>query len=174
MIYKVRERVVFKHDPICVNGKPIIAGCKWNFKLIKDNLMQNTEYPVITLEYNEETEKDFVPLFSLNAYSKVKYNDYNTASIPREEIFIEGEDVRVESPTLMTFAWIPSKYLYDKKLRLFKELLNVYESGKYHSKKVDEFGNLYMKLQHEYSVMTGKSYEEIDKEVQEKCEKKKE
>lgn len=173
MMYKVQERIVFKHDPICVNGKPIIASCKWNFKLIKDNLMQNTEYPII-LEYNEETEKDFVPLFSLNAYSKVKYNDYNIASIPREEIFIEGTDVRVESPSLMTFAWIPSKYLYDKELRLFKELLSVYDSGRYHSKKVDEFGAMYTDLLHTYSEVTGKSYEEIDKEVKEKCKKKKE
>lgn len=170
MMHKVQERIVFKHDPICVNGRPIIDNCKWNFKLIKDDLMQNTEYPII-LEYNEETEKDFVPLFSLNVYSKVKYNDYNIASIPRDEIFIEGTDVRVESPSLVTFAWIPSKYLYDKELRLFKELLSVYDSSKYHSKKADEFGALYAKLRHTYSEATGKSYEEIDKEIKEKCKK---
>jgi len=170
MIYKVHERVVFKHDPICINGKPIIANCKWNFKLIKDNLMQNTEYPII-LEYNEETEKDFVPLFSLNAYSKVKYNDSNIRGIPKNEIFIEGEDVQINSPSLMTFAWIPSKYLYDKELRLFKELLNTYESGKYHSKKADEYGAKYVELIHTYSEVTGKTYEEIDKEVKEKCKK---
>ena len=136
MLYKVQERMIFKHEPICFNGKPIINNCKWNFKLIADNLMQNTEYP-ITLEYNEETEKDFVPLFSLNSYTKVPYNQSNIACIPREEIFIEGKDVQIESPTLMTFAYIPSKYLYNKELRLFKGIVNAYESSKYHFEKAD-------------------------------------
>lgn len=171
-MYKVQERVIFKHDPICVNGKPIIDNCKWNFKLIEDNLMQNTEYPII-LEYNEETEKDFVPLFSLNTYSKVKYSEYNIGAIPKEEIFIEGKDVRIDpnGPTLMAFAWIPSKYLYDKELRLFREILNVYKSRKYHSEKVDSFNTLYTELCNTYSEVTGKSHEEIDKEVKEKCKK---
>jgi hypothetical protein len=72
-MYNCKDRMIFRHEPICFNGKPIINNCKWNFKLIADNLMQNTE-SLITLEYNEETEKDFVPLFSLNLYTKVPYN----------------------------------------------------------------------------------------------------
>ena len=170
MLYKVYERIIFRHEPICFNGKPIINNCKWNFKLIKDNLMQNTEYP-ITLEYNEETEKDFISLFSLDVYTRVLYNQSNIAGIPREEIFIEGKDVQIESPAFMTFAYIPSKYLYNKELRLFKDALSAYESSKYHSKKADEFDALYAKLRHTYSEATGKSYEEIDKEIKEKCKK---
>lgn len=164
MLHKVHERIIFKHEPICFNGKPIINNCKWNFKLIADNLMQNTEYP-ITLEYNEETEKDFVPLFSLNLYTRVPYNRSNIACIPREEIFIEGKDVQIESPTLMTFAYIPSKYLYNEGLRLFKDVLNAYKSIKYHFKKADEYMNNYNKLKDKYSELTGMTYEEIDEEV---------
>lgn len=165
MLHKVHERIIFKHEPICFNGKPIINNCKWNFKLIADNLMQNTEYP-ITLEYNEETEKDFVPLFSLNLYTKVPYNQSNIAVIPREEIFIEGKDVQIESPTLMTFAYIPSKYLYNEVLCLFKDALSAYESSKYHSKKADEYMNNYNKLKDTYSELTGMTYEDIDKKVE--------
>ena len=164
MLYKVQERIIFRHEPICFNGKPIIANCKWNFKLVADNLMQNTEYP-ITLEYNEETEKDFTPLFSLNSYTKVPYNHSNIAGIPREEIFIEGKDVQLESPSLMTFAYIPSKYLHDKELCLFKNILSAYESSRYHSKKADEYMNNYNKLKDTYSELTGMAYEEIDKKV---------
>ena len=164
MLHKVHERIIFRHEPICFNGKPIINNCKWNFKLIADNLMQNTECP-ITLEYNEETEKDFVPLFSLNLYTKVPYNQSNIAGIPREEIFIEGKDVQIESPTLMTFAYIPSKYLYNEELRLFKDILSAYGSSKYHSKKADEYMNNYNKLKDKYSELTGMTYEEIDEEV---------
>ena len=164
MLHKVHERIIFKHEPICFNGKPIIDNCKWNFKLIADNLMQNTEYP-ITLEYNEETEKDFVPLFSLNSYIKVQYNRSNIAGIPREEIFIEGKDVQIGPPTLMTFAYIPSKYLYSEESRLFKSILSAYESSKYHSKKADEYMNNYNKLKDKYSELTGMTYEEIDEEV---------
>ena len=126
--------------------------------------MQNTEYP-ITLEYNEETEKDFVPLFSLDLYTRVTYNQSNIAGIPREEIFIEGKDVQIGPPTLMTFAYIPSKYLYNEVLRLFKDILSAYESSKYHSKKADEYMNNYNKLKDKYSELTGMTYEEIDEEV---------
>ena len=163
-MYNCKDRMIFKHEPICFNGKPIINNCKWNFKLIADNLMQNTEYP-ITLEYNEETEKDFTPLFSLNLYARVLYNQHNIAGIPREEIFIEGKDVQIESPIPMTFAYIPSKYLYNKELRLFKDVLNVYKSSKYHSKKADEYMNNYNKLKDKYSELTGMAYEDIDKKV---------
>lgn len=165
MLHKVHERIIFKHEPICFNGKPIINNCKWNFKLITDNLMQNTESP-ITLEYNEETEKDFTPLFSLNLYTRAPYNQHNIASIPREEIFIEGKDVQIESPTAMTFVYIPSKYLYNKELRLFKGIINAYESSKYHSKKADEYMNNYNKLKDKYSELTGMTCEEIDKKVE--------
>ena len=165
MLHKIQERMIFKHEPICFNGKPIINNCKWNFKLIADNLMRNTECP-ITLEYNEETEKDFVPLFSLNLYTKVPYNRSNIAGIPREEIFIEGKDVQIESPTLMTFAYIPSKYLYNEESRLFKSILSAYESSKYHSKKADEYMNNYNKLKDKYSELTGMTYENIDKKVE--------
>ena len=164
MLHKVHERIIFKHEPICFNGKPIINNCKWNFKLIADNLMQNTEYP-ITLEYNEETEKDFIPLFSLNSYTRVSYNRSNIAGIPREEIFIEGKDVQIGPPTLMTFVYIPSKYLYSEESRLFKSILSAYESSKYHSKKADEYMNNYNKLKDKYSELTGMTYEEIDEEV---------
>lgn len=163
-MYNYKDRMIFKHEPICFNGKPIIDNCKWNFKLITGNLMQSTE-SLITLEYNEETEKDFVPLFSLNLYTKVPYNQSNIAGIPREEIFIEGKDVQIESPTLMTFAYIPSKYLYNKELRLFKGIVNAYESSKYHSKKADEYMNNYNKLKDKYSELTGMTYEEIDEKV---------
>ena len=165
MMYKFHERIIFRHEPICFDGKPIIANCKWNFKLVTDNLMQNTEYP-ITLEYNEETEKDFTPLFSLNLYTKVPYNQSNIAGIPREEIFIEGKDVQIESPTLMTFAYIPSKYLHDQKLSLFKNILSAYESSKYHYKKGDTYMNNYNKLKDTYSELTGMTCEEIDKKVE--------
>lgn len=163
-MYNCKDRMIFKHEPICFNGKPIINNCKWNFKLIADNLMQNTESP-ITLEYNEETEKDFTPLFSLNLYTRAPYNQHNIASIPREEIFIEGKDVQIESPTSMTFVYIPSKYLYNKELRLFKGIINAYESSKYHSEKADEYMNNYNKLKDKYSELTGMTYEEIDKKV---------
>lgn len=156
--------MIFKHEPICFNGKPIIDNCKWNFKLIRDDLMRNTEYP-ITLEYNEETEKDFVPLFSLNLYTKVPYNQSNIVSIPREEIFIEGKDVQIESPMLMTFAYIPSKYLYNKELRLFKDVLRAYKSSKYYSRKAAEYIKNYNKLKAKYSELTGMTYEEIDEKV---------
>lgn len=164
MLRKVHERIIFKHEPICFNGKPIINNCKWNFKLIADNLMQNTEYP-ITLEYNEETEKDFIPLFSLNLYTKVPYNQSNIAGIPREEIFIEGKDVQIESPTLMTFAYIPSKYLCGKELRSFKNILSTYELIRHHSKMVDKYTANYTKLRKAYSELTGMTYEEIDNNV---------
>lgn len=163
-MYNCKDRMIFRHEPICFNGKPIINNCKWNFKLIADNLMQNTE-SLITLEYNEETEKDFVPLFSLNLYTKVPYNQHNIAGIPREEIFIEGKDVQIESPTLMTFVYIPSKYLYDEKLHLFKNILSAYEASEYHSKKADEYMNNYNKLKDKYSELTGMTYEEIDEKV---------
>lgn len=163
-MYNCKDRMIFRHEPICFNGKPIINNCKWNFKLIADNLMQNTE-SLITLEYNEETEKDFTPLFSLNLYTKVPYNQSNIAGILREEIFIEGKDVQIESPTLMAFAYIPSKYLYDEKLRLFKNILSAYESSRYHSKKGDEYMNNYNKLKDKYSELTGMTCEEIDEKV---------
>lgn len=163
-MYNCKDRMIFRHEPICFNGKPIINNCKWNFKLIADNLMQNTE-SLITLEYNEETEKDFTPLFSLNLYTKVLYNQHNIAGIPREEIFIEGKDVQIESPTLVTFAYIPSKYLYDEKLHLFKNILSAYEASEYHSKKADEYMNNYNKLKDKYSELTGMTYEEIDEKV---------
>lgn len=163
-MYNYKDRMIFRHEPICFNGKPIINNCKWNFKLITGNLMQSTE-SLITLEYNEETEKDFVPLFSLNLYTKVPYNQSNIAGISREEIFIEGKDVQIESPTLMTFAYIPSKYLYNKELCLFKGIVNAYESSKYHSEKADEYMNNYNKLKDKYSELTGMTYEDIDKKV---------
>ena len=163
-MYNYKDRMIFRHEPICFNGKPIINNCKWNFKLITGNLMQSTE-SLITLEYNEETEKDFVPLFSLNLYTKVPYNQSNIAGIPREEIFIEGKDVQIESPTLMTFAYIPSKYLYNKELCLLKGIVNAYESSKYHSEKADEYMNNYNKLKDKYSELTGMTYEDIDKKV---------
>lgn len=163
-MYNYKDRMIFRHEPICFNGKPIINNCKWNFKLITGNLMQSTE-SLITLEYNEETEKDFVPLFSLNLYTKVPYNQSNIAGIPREEIFIEGKDVQIESPTLMTFVYIPSKYLYDEKLRLFKNILGAYEASKYHSKKANEYMDNYNKLKDKYSELTGMTYEEIDEKV---------
>lgn len=164
MLHKIQERMIFKHEPICFNGKPIIDNCKWNFKLIRDDLMQNTEYP-ITLEYNEETEKDFVPLFSLNSYTKVPYNQSNMVGIPREEIFIEGKDVRIESPTLMTFAYIPSKYLCNKELRSFKDILSAYQLIRHHSKMVDKYTANYAKLRKVYSESTGMTYEDIDEKV---------
>lgn len=172
-MYNCKDRMIFKHEPICFNGKPIINNCKWNFKLIADNLMQNTESP-ITLEYNEETKKDFTPLFSLNLYTKVPYDQHNIAGIPREEIFIEGKDVQIESPTRMTFAYIPSKYLYNEELRLFKNILSAYESSRYHSKKADEYMNNYSKLKDKYSELTGMTYEEIDEKVKSTITKDKE
>ena len=39
-MYNCKDRMIFRHEPICFNGKPIINNCKWNFKLIADNLMQ--------------------------------------------------------------------------------------------------------------------------------------
>ncbi len=157
MLHKVQERIIFKHEPICFNGKPIIANCKWTFKLIRDDLMKNTEYP-ITLEYNEETEKDFTPLFSLNSYTKVPYNYSSVVGIPREEIFVEGEDVQLESPSLIQFAYIPTKYLCNKELRLFKDTLSAYELIKHYT-------DNYNKSRKAYSELTGMTYEEIDEKI---------
>lgn len=164
MMYKVKERIMFKHDPICINGKPIIADCKWNFTLIQNNVMLNTEYP-ITLEYNEETEKDFVPLFSLNEYTP--NNSSIVDIIPKNEVFVEGKDVRTRpsSSDSTQFSWIPSKYLS------MADVLNNYRSYVYHSDKVKEYNNAYRRSLQKYCKVFGKSYEEIDKEVKEKCKK---
>lgn len=87
-MYNYKDRMVFKHEPILVNGVSILKNNKWNFMLSTDNTtMVNTQVKDLILQYDENTEKEFAPLFSLKTYKKVPYSTalMESDSIPREK-----------------------------------------------------------------------------------------
>ena len=172
-MYKYKDRIVFKHEPILINGVSVLKDNKWNFMLSHDNTtMVNTQVKDFVLHYDENSEKEFAPLFSLNTYKKVPYSTalMESDSIPRGEIFREGADVVVDNmPTLMEFIWVPIEYLDKKDVILHKKLIDAYNIYTEKLEEADSSRARYYDLLSDYTELTGKNSNDVDVEIRKAC-----
>lgn len=127
------KSVIYKHDPILFQGKPIINNCLWNFVL--DSLtmkMKLTSYADIQIEWNPD---EFEEILDLNKVQRAPYNSEVAAMA--DKLWIIGKDVDDGSePSLMTYCYIPIKFTTNKllllknKYRNYKYYKSLYESSK--------------------------------------------
>ena len=125
------ESVIYKHDPILFEGKPILNHCLWNFELDSTTMkMRCTSDHKIQIEWNPDT---FEEILDRSKVQKVPYNSKIAASV--DKLWVIGKDVDDGSQTLMLYCYIPIKFTRNK-LQILKKRYKDYK---------------YYKRQYEYS-----------------------
>ena len=125
------ESVIYKHDPILFEGKPILNHCLWNFELDSTTMkMRCTSDHKIQIEWNPDT---FEEILDRSKVQKVPYNSKIAASV--DKLWVIGKDVDDGSQTLMLYCYIPIKFTTNK-LQILKKRYKDYK---------------YYKRQYEYS-----------------------
>ena len=126
------ESVIYKHDPILFEGKPILNHCLWNFELDSTTMkMRCTSDHKIQIEWNPDT---FEEILDRAKVQRVPYNSEIAASV--DKLWVIGKDVDDGSEqTLMLYCYIPIKFTANK-LQILKKRYKDYK---------------YYKRQYEYS-----------------------
>ena len=121
------ESVIYKHDPILFEGKPILNHCLWNFELDSTTMkMRCTSDHKIQIEWNPDT---FEEILDRSKVQKVPYNSKIAASV--DKLWVIGKDVDDGSEqTLMLYCYIPIKFTKNK-LQILKKRYKDYKYYKH-------------------------------------------
>ena len=120
------KSVIYKHDPILFEGKPILNHCLWNFELDSVTMkMRCTSDYKIQIEWNPDT---FEEILDRTKVQRAPYNSEIAASV--DKLWVIGKDVDDGSEqTLMLYCYIPIKFTRNKLQILkkrYKDLLKIY------------------------------------------------
>ena len=120
------ESVIYKHDPILFEGKPILNHCLWNFELDPATMkMRCTSDHKIQIEWNPDT---FEEILDRSKVQKVPYNSKIAANV--DKLWVIGKDVDDGSQTLMLYCYIPIKFTTNK-LQILKKRYKDYKYYKH-------------------------------------------
>ena len=120
------KSVIYKHDPILFEGKPILNHCLWNFELDSTTMkMRCTSDHKIQIEWNPDT---FEEILDRSKVQKVPYNSKIAASV--DKLWVIGKDVDDGSQTLMLYCYIPIKFTKNK-LQILKKRYKDYKYYKH-------------------------------------------
>ena len=121
------ESVIYKHDPILFEGKPILNHCLWNFELDPATMkMRCTSDHKIQIEWNPDT---FEEILDRAKVQRVPYNSEIAASV--DKLWVIGKDVDDGSEqTLMLYCYIPIKFTRNK-LQILKKRYKDYKYYKH-------------------------------------------
>ena len=120
------ESVIYKHDPILFEGKPILNHCLWNFELDSTTMkMRCTSDHKIQIEWNPDT---FEEILDRSKVQKVPYNSKIAASV--DKLWVIGKDVDDGSQTLILYCYIPIKFTANK-LQILKKRYKDYKYYKH-------------------------------------------
>ena len=120
------KSVIYKHDPILFEGKPILNHCLWNFELDHATMkMRCTSDHKIQIEWNPDT---FEEILDRSKVQKVPYNSKIAASV--DKLWVIGKDVDDGSQTLMLYCYIPIKFTANK-LQILKKRYKDYKYYKH-------------------------------------------
>ena len=121
------ESVIYKHDPILFEGKPILNHCLWNFELDSTTMkMRCTSDHKIQIEWNPDT---FEEILDRTKVQRAPYNSEIAASV--DKLWVIGKDVDDGSePTLMPYCYIPIKFTKNK-LQILKKRYKDYKYYKH-------------------------------------------
>ena len=121
------KSVIYKHDPILFEGKPILNHCLWNFELDSTTMkMRCTSDHKIQIEWNPDT---FEEILDRSKVQKVPYNSKIAASV--DKLWVIGKDVDDGSEqTLMLYCYIPIKFTRNK-LQILKKRYKDYKYYKH-------------------------------------------
>ena len=121
------ESVIYKHDPILFEGKPILNHCLWNFELDPATMkMRCTSDHKIQIEWNPDT---FEEILDRAKVQRVPYNSEIAASV--DKLWVIGKDVDDGSEqTLMLYCYIPIKFTANK-LQILKKRYKDYKYYKH-------------------------------------------
>ena len=120
------KSVIYKHDPILFEGKPILNHCLWNFELDPATMkMRCTSDHKIQIEWNPDT---FEEILDRSKVQKVPYNSKIAASV--DKLWVIGKDVDDGSQTLMLYCYIPIKFTKNK-LQILKKRYKDYKYYKH-------------------------------------------
>ena len=120
------ESVIYKHDPILFEGKPILNHCLWNFELDPATMkMRCTSDHKIQIEWNPDT---FEEILDRSKVQRVPYNSKIAASV--DKLWVIGKDVDDGSQTLIVYCYIPIKFT-ENKLQILKKRYKDYKYYKH-------------------------------------------
>ena len=121
------KSVIYKHDPILFEGKPILNHCLWNFELDPATMkMRCTSDHKIQIEWNPDT---FEEILDRSKVQKVPYNSKIAANV--DKLWVIGKDVDDGSEqTLMLYCYIPIKFTRNK-LQILKKRYKDYKYYKH-------------------------------------------
>lgn len=124
---KPMKNVLYKHEPVTVNGKPLLVHNLWNFKLGYDGLMHNTMCKDFVLPW---VENEFTEVFD---FDKMDYRPWTELyeSYPPNTVFVDGKDVQTgKSPSLQPFCYVRR----DAEPEQLPQLKHLYEQYNYRYK----------------------------------------
>lgn len=121
------KSVIYKHDPILFEGKPILNHCLWNFELDPATMkMRCTSDHKIQIEWNPDT---FEEILDRTKVQRAPYNSEIAASV--DKLWVIGKDVDDGSEqTLMLYCYIPIKFTRNK-LQILKKRYKDYKYYKH-------------------------------------------
>ena len=120
------KSVIYKHDPILFEGKPILNHCLWNFELDSTTMkMRCTSDHKIQIEWNPDT---FEEILDRTKVQRAPYNSEIAASV--DKLWVIGKDVDDGSQTLMLYCYIPIKITANK-LQILKKRYKDYKYYKH-------------------------------------------
>ena len=127
------KSVIYKHDPILFEGKPILNHCLWNFELDPATMkMRCTSDHKLQIEWNPDT---FEEILDRTKVQRAPYNSEIAASV--DKLWVIGKDVDDGSePTLIPYCYIPIKFttnklqILKKRYKDYKYYKHKYESSK--------------------------------------------
>ena len=118
--------VIYKHDPILFEGKPILNHCLWNFELDPATMkMRCTSDHKIQIEWNPDT---FEEILDRTKVQRAPYNSEIAASV--DKLWVIGKDVDDGSQTLIPYCYIPIKFTANK-LQILKKRYKDYKYYKH-------------------------------------------
>ena len=125
------KSVIYKHDPILFEGKPILNHCLWNFELDPATMkMRCTSDHKLQIEWNPDT---FEEILDRSKVQKVPYTSKIAASV--DKLWVIGKDVDDGTQTLILYCYIPIKttnklQILKKRYKDYKYYKHKYESSK--------------------------------------------
>lgn len=140
---KPKLNYLYKHEPVCLNGEPLLKNNLWNFVVGFDNLMHNTQCNNFVLPFDENK---FTLVFDFNDMEKRTWSDvYNTYD--KNDVFVEGKDVFSGKvvPSAMTYVWVRKTAMPDK----MAALQRVYNEMNHYEKRYHKAQESYEKLKSE-------------------------
>ena len=92
-----KQNVLYKHEPINLNGKPLLVQNLWNFKLGLDGLMHNTKCKDFVLPWDEY---EFTEIFDFEKIETISFACFwstplATTSLLQEVKFKSKNNVKI-------------------------------------------------------------------------------